>query len=62
MDSGGSFGANPLRQTIGLGKASTIERLEIYWPTSDTTQTFDGVDTNQMIRVVEGDAAYHAMD
>ncbi|MGB5294798.1 MAG: CRTAC1 family protein, partial [Thermoanaerobaculia bacterium] len=37
VNSGGSFGANPLRQTIGLGRADRIEAVEIYWPTSDTS-------------------------
>jgi hypothetical protein len=35
VSSGGSFGANPLRQTIGLGGAESIDVLEIYWPTTD---------------------------
>src|SRR5947207_2968803 len=38
VTSGSSFGANPLEQTIGIGNARSIARLEIYWPTSDTTQ------------------------
>src|SRR5580693_5900579 len=38
--SGSSFGANPLEQTIGVGKADKVALLEIYWPTSGTTQTF----------------------
>ena len=33
VNSGGTFGCNPLRQTIGVGKASRIDKLEIYWPT-----------------------------
>ncbi len=33
---GGSFGANPLRQEIGLGRATRIESLEIRWPGSGT--------------------------
>jgi ASPIC/UnbV protein/VCBS repeat protein len=30
--SGGSFGASPLRQEIGLGDAQRIERIDILWP------------------------------
>src|SRR6185437_7377984 len=33
VSSGSSFGANPLRQTIGLAKATRVESLEVYWPT-----------------------------
>lgn len=54
VDSGGSFGANPLRQTIGLGKATEIHRVEVYWPTSDTTQVFKTVMMNQLITITEG--------
>ena len=39
VNSGGSFGANLLRQTIGLGTASHIETLEVFWPTTGRTQT-----------------------
>jgi hypothetical protein len=54
VNSGGSFGANPLEQTIGLGKAESIERLEIQWPTSGITQTFGQVPLGRSIRVREG--------
>jgi hypothetical protein len=53
INSGGSFGGNPLRQTIGLGKAEKIEQLEVYWPTSDRTQRFDDVTMDQCIRIEE---------
>jgi hypothetical protein len=54
VNSGGSFGCNPLRQTIGLGPADAIERLEIYWPTSDIRQTFSTVPMDAFLRVTEG--------
>ncbi len=55
VNSGGSFGANPLRQTIGLGKATKIERLEVFWPTSGRTQTFRQVELDKALRIVEGE-------
>ncbi|MCA9139671.1 MAG: CRTAC1 family protein [Planctomycetales bacterium] len=55
VNSGGSFGCNPLRQQIGIGKETRISKLEIYWPTSDTTQVFEDVDADQFIRITEGD-------
>ncbi len=58
VNSGGSFGANPLRQTIGLGKASKIEALEIFWPTTGITQTFHNVSVDQFIQIVEGAEQY----
>ena len=53
VTSGSSFGGNPLEQTIGLGKASKVATLEIYWPTSQTTQVFHDVDVNQAIEITE---------
>ena len=53
VNSGGSFGANPLTQTLGIGRSSQIERMEVYWPTTDTVQTFNNVSANQVIQVAE---------
>lgn len=53
VGSGGSFGASPLQQHIGLGKAKRIEALEIWWPTSKTRQTFHDLDVNQFIEIKE---------
>lgn len=53
VNSGGSFGANPLRQTIGLGNTERIERLEIYWPKTDRTQVFNAVSLDQIVRIDE---------
>ena len=62
VNSGGSFGANPLRQTIGLGKAEKIERLEILWHTTGLTQTFHDVAIDQFIQIVEGKAEYTSIE
>ncbi len=53
VNSGGSFGCNPLRQTIGLGRAERLLSLEIWWPTTDVTQRFENVPMDQAIRIVE---------
>ena len=58
VNSGGSFGANPLRQTIGLGQAEKIDLLEVYWPTSDQTQTFRDVPVDRHLRIVESQEEY----
>ena len=62
VNSGGSFGANPLRQTIGLGKASRIELLEVFWPTTGVTQTFSDLPVDQIIQIVEGEESYSTFD
>jgi hypothetical protein len=53
ISSGSSFGANPLEQTIGIGKAEEIAVLEITWPASGLTQTFRDVPVDQSIVVTE---------
>lgn len=60
--SGGSFGANSLRQTIGLGQATSIERVEVYWPTTDKTQIFKGLALNGALRIVEGQEEPQALN
>ena len=54
VGSGGSFGADPLREEIGLGRAGRIRKLEVHWPASRTTQTFRDVGVDRFARVVEG--------
>ncbi|MEX2141874.1 MAG: CRTAC1 family protein [Pirellulales bacterium] len=61
ISSGSSFGANPLEQTIGLGNADRIARLEIHWPTSGTTQVFRDLAVNQAIEVTEFADAYREL-
>jgi hypothetical protein len=55
VNSGGSFGSNPLLQHIGIGTATSIEKIEITWPVTGKTQVYSNppVDTN--IRIKEGD-------
>ena len=55
VGSGGSFGASPLRQHLGLGKATKVETLEVFWPTTNTTQTFRNISVDQLVTVTEGD-------
>ena len=58
VNSGGSFGASPLRKEIGLGKAQSIDLLEIHWPTSGTTQTFNGIKVDSCVEIREGEKKY----
>lgn len=53
VGSGGSFGASPLQQHIGLGKDARIVDLEIWWPTSNTRQNFSNVAKNQFLEIKE---------
>jgi hypothetical protein len=54
VNSGGSFGANPLEQHIGIGSAKSILKLEVFWPASNRTDVYDNLTVNQRLIVTEG--------
>jgi tetratricopeptide (TPR) repeat protein len=62
VSSGGSFGASPLAQHIGLGRVDRIVNVEIWWPTSNTRQRFSDVGKNQTLRIEEFAAAYTTLE
>jgi hypothetical protein len=62
VTSGSSFGANPLQQSIGLAKHDRVATLEIYWPTSKTTQVFHDVDVNQALEITEFASEYRKLN
>jgi hypothetical protein len=62
VSSGSSWGANPLEQHIGLAQADKVARLEVYWPTSQTTQVFNDIAANQAIEVTEFASDYRRLD
>jgi len=53
VNSGGSFGSNPLRQEIGLGQAKSVSEMEIFWPTSGTTQRFKAMNLDSCYTIRE---------
>ena len=54
INSGGSFGANPFRKEIGIGKAKVIDELIVKWPTSGLVQVFKHVEPGQFLTIKEG--------
>ena len=60
--SGGSFGANPLRQTIGTGSARKLQSLEIFWPVTGNAQKFKEIECDQNIEIVEGSNTYKSLN
>jgi len=54
VNSGGSFGSNPLKQHIGLGKATSIEKVEIKWPATGKVQIFTNIPVDANILIKEG--------
>jgi hypothetical protein len=53
VNSGGSFGASPLRKEIGIGQAKMIDEIEVQWHPGDK-QVFKNIQPNQFLRIVEG--------
>ena len=54
VNSGGSFGANPLRKEIGIGRAKQVDELVVTWPTSGIVQTFKNLAPDEFIKIKEG--------
>ena len=61
VGSGGSFGASPLQQHIGLGAAVRRVDVEIWWPTSNTRQRFTDVGKNRFFEITEFADAPHLL-
>jgi len=57
VGSGGTFGASPLEQHIGLGKHATLVDVEVWWPASNTRQHFANVMGNSAYALEEGAAS-----
>ena len=57
VGTGASFGAGPMRQEIGLGRARIIKRVEIFWPVTGITQVVTGLAINRLYEIHEGTPA-----
>jgi hypothetical protein len=62
VNSGGSFGASPLRREIGLGNATKIDKLEIQWHGSGKVETFTNIAADQFIKITEGENSIKPVD
>jgi len=58
VNSGGSFGSNPLQQHIGIGKAVVIKRIEIKWPVTGKVQVFENLPADMNFKIKEGEAVF----
>jgi hypothetical protein len=50
----GSFGNSPFELHLGLGSATRVERLEVFWPVSGETQVFTDLAADRRVHIVEG--------
>ena len=62
VGSGGSFGASPLEQHMGLGKSAEIVGLEIQWPGDAEPQRFASVPKNQAIEIKQAATEYRVIE
>jgi FG-GAP-like repeat/ASPIC and UnbV len=58
VNSGGSFGSNPLKQHIGIGEAKMVESIEIKWPVTRKNQVFKNVSAKSNLKIKEGESNY----
>jgi hypothetical protein len=58
VNSGGSFGSNPLRQMLGLGAAQKVDRLEVYWPMTGKIEVLQNLPADRQIEIVESSGKY----
>ena len=54
VNSGGSFGASPLRQEIGIGKAKMVDQITIKWPNTKNLTILKNLERNEFIKITEG--------
>jgi len=61
VTSGSSFGANPLTQHLGLGRATKVDRLLISWPTTGRRQEFHDLPVDVHLEITEDEASYRVV-
>ena len=59
---GSSFGNNPLTPTIGLGRATAIDAVEITWPDGGTRQVVRSLPLDRAVEIIEGREGFRVLD
>ena len=54
VTTGGSFGASPLRQHIGLGRATAVREVAVVWPGSGLRQVWSDLPLKTLVELREG--------
>ena len=57
----GSFGGNTLVESIGLSDATIVSELKVFWPASQSIQTFGRIPCDQAIEITEGSDSFQAL-
>ena len=53
MNTGGSYGSNALEAHIGLGKATSITKVVVWWQKTGRKQEFNGVSIGSTVLITE---------
>jgi len=62
VGTGASFGGNTLQAEIGLGDATQIEEIEVWWPRTGERQKFTHAVMDRFYEIREGDGALHPLE
>jgi hypothetical protein len=62
VSSGGSFGGSPFRQHVGIGDATRVVSVKVFWPATGKTQELTGLEPGRWHRIREGDDAVQRLD
>nr|WP_294789801.1 CRTAC1 family protein [uncultured Mucilaginibacter sp.] len=60
INSGGSFGSNPLAQHIGIGAATVVDSIVITWPVTKKLQRFTNIPVGTVVEIKEGQNKWSA--
>lgn len=61
VNTGASFGANPIQASIGLGSDAAIASVKVFWQ-NGTDQSYSGIKKNGRYLLIEGTAAAKQLD
>ena len=61
INTGASFGANPMQATIGLGPDAAVASVEVFWQ-NGTDQSYSGIIKNGRYLLKEGSAVAEQLD
>ena len=56
VSSGGSFGGNPFKQMIGIGKNNKINKIKIFWPVSGNNKNLYNLKPNRWHYIIESNS------
>src|SRR6185436_1265501 len=62
ISKGASFGGNPIRLQAGVGKATIIDEIEVFWPATGKKDVYTNVAVDKVYKAKEGDTQLTVWD